>query len=125
MFQVLRDKGFEIRELQHAKAILESEFPTASAELESVLSPIEIPIEELVFGGGGKTKVVQRIEERFNELEWSKHNFELKKIVDGNEIQAISHEIDHVKSFEKGILALEIMLRPLKFIKTLFNPLYH
>jgi hypothetical protein len=62
----------------------------------------------LVFGGGGKTEVVKRIESRFNHNGWKKHNFDLRKLVDGKETQAMSHEIDHVKEFPAGMLALEI-----------------
>lgn len=39
---------------------------------------------------------------------WKKHNFEIKKIVDGEEKESISHEIDHVKRFPAGTFALEI-----------------
>ena len=39
---------------------------------------------------------------------WVKHNFEIKKIVDGKEKESISHEIDHVKVFDSGTFALEI-----------------
>lgn len=38
---------------------------------------------------------------------WKKHNFESKKIVDGEEKEPISHEIDHGKRFKAGTFALE------------------
>jgi hypothetical protein len=108
MLDSLASQGFEIMTLQHAKGILEYEFPDALEELEQVLAPTSIPIQELVFGGGGKTAVVKRLEDRFYGLGWNKHNFNLKKLVDGVETQAMSHEIDHVKKFESGTVALEI-----------------
>ncbi len=108
MYQSLIEKGFDLSMLQHAGAILESEFPDALEELQSVLTSIEIPIKELVSGGGGKSEVVKRIEAEFYTLNWKKHNFELKKLVDNYETLAMSHEIDHVKKFEKGTIALEI-----------------
>ena len=108
MFNELLRRGYDVRTLQHARTILETEFAEAITELQSVLLPISVPIEELVFGGGGKTKVVQRLEARFNELAWTKHNFQLTKLVDGIATQAISHEIDHVKRYGNGVLALEI-----------------
>jgi len=43
-----------------------------------------------------------------DEYGWKKHNFEIKKIVDGEEKESISHEIDHVKRFPTGTFALEI-----------------
>lgn len=87
---------------------MEHEFPKATEELVSVLKPISIPIQELVFGGGGKTEIVKRMESQFNSLSWCKHNFDLKKYVDDVETQVMSHEIDHVKRFENGVIALEI-----------------
>lgn len=108
MFTSLIKKGFDLLTLQHAEAIFKNEFPSALKELELVISSIEIPIEELVFGGGGKTEVVKRMEENFFSLDWNKHNFDLKKLVDGETTQAMSHEIDHVKRFKNGTIALEI-----------------
>lgn len=108
MFEKLIERGFDVRTLQHARAIMESEFPDALQELEQVLLPITIPIRELVFGGGGKTEVVKRIESNFNQFGWPKHIFDLKKVVDGITTQAMSHEIDHVKRYPNGVLALEI-----------------
>jgi hypothetical protein len=108
MFEGLLSRGYDLKTLQHARSILSSEFQEAVSELQEVLFPIRIPIEELVFGGGGKTEVVKRIENRFNQAGWVKHNFNLTKLVDGVATQAVSHEIDHVKKFENGILALEI-----------------
>lgn len=37
-----------------------------------------------------------------------RHKFEIKKIVDGQEKESISHEIDHVKVFSGSTCALEI-----------------
>jgi hypothetical protein len=34
--------------------------------------------------------------------------FEVKKVINGREREAISHEVDHVREFLAGILALEI-----------------
>ena len=39
---------------------------------------------------------------------WKKHVFEIKKIVDGEQKESVSHEIDHVKVFPGGTFALEI-----------------
>lgn len=108
MFQLLEQKGYDLITIQHAKAIIENEFPFAVQELVQVIEPIQIPIAELVFGGGGKTKIVKRMEQSFFNLGWQKHNFDLKKLADGKVTQAISHEIDHVKHFENGTIALEI-----------------
>lgn len=82
--------------------------PQSIADLESVLSVIELPIEEIIHGGGGEGKLTQRLRRGLAELGWAKHNFEIKKTVDGIEKESLSHEVDHVKRFVEGVFALEI-----------------
>jgi hypothetical protein len=109
MFTAIKKKGFQVLTLHHAEAILRHDMSNAIDELEATLLDIEIPIEELVRGGGGEGKLTQRIRNMLNDkYGWKKHNFEIKKIVDGKERESISHEIDHVKIFPNGTIALEI-----------------
>ena len=109
MFEKLKAKGFEVLTLHHAEAILKHDMPQAIEELETVLIEAEIPVEELVHGGGGEGELTQRLRRRLaDDFKWKKHNFEIKKIVDGEEKESLSHEIDHVKKFGSGSFALEI-----------------
>jgi hypothetical protein len=108
MLNSLVDGGFEVFALHHAEAILTYDMPEAVAEIEEVLGGIELPVEELVRGGGGEGKLTQRMRRALAERGWNKHNFEIKKIVDGEETESVSHEIDRVKRFESGIFSLEI-----------------
>ena len=109
MFEKLKKKGFQVSTLHHAEAILKHDMPNAVRELESVLIGVSIPIEELVRGGGGEGQVTQRMRKALSmDHGWNKHIFEIKKTVDGKEKELITHEIDHVKKFEKGTFALEI-----------------
>ncbi len=109
MFEQLRNKGFQVLALHHAEAILRHDMPEAIAELEETLSAIEIPVQELVRGGGGEGAMTQRLRRALADKHgWRKHNFEIKKIVDGVEKESTSHEIDHVKRFAGGTFALEI-----------------
>lgn len=109
MFEKLKKKGFQVLALHHAEAILKHDMVEAASELEQVLLNVEIPAEELVRGGGGEGELTQRIRKSLaNEHGWKKHNFEIKKIVDGEEKESISHEVDHVKRFKAGTCALEI-----------------
>lgn len=108
MLNSLISKGFEVLALHHAEAILTHDMPEAVTEIEKVLEAIELPIEELVRGGGGEGQLTQRIRRALVKYGWNKHNFEIKKIVDGEEKESISHEIDHIKRFSSGIFALEI-----------------
>jgi len=108
MFELLLEKQFQVLTLHHAEAILKHDMPDALKDLEGVLSKIMLPIEELVRGGGGEGKLTQRIRRELSKKGWEKHNFEIKKIVDGEEKESISHQIDHVKKFNTGVFALEI-----------------
>lgn len=94
--------------LHHAEAILKHDMRSAIHDLESVLLETEIPVEELVRGGGGEGKVTQRLRRSLDARGWSKHSFEIKKIVDGKEREATTHTIDHVKEYRAGTFALEI-----------------
>lgn len=109
MFEKLKKKGFQVLALHHAEAILKHDMANAVTELERVLLDVEIPAEELVRGGGGEGEMTQRLRRALaDDYGWKKHNFEIKKIVDGEEKESISHEIDHVKRFKAGTFALEI-----------------
>lgn len=108
MLEKLQEKGFEIQFESHAAAILDHDFPEAVKDLEQALSGLSIPITEIIGSGGGETKGTQRMRHAFNAVGWDKFTFEVKKIINGVEREAISHEIDHVKVFGKYKLALEI-----------------
>ncbi len=109
MFEKIKNKGFQVLTLHHAEAILTHDMADAVTELEKVLLDVEIPAEELVRGGGGEGELTQRLRRALSDNHgWKKHNFEIKKIVDGEEKESISHEIDHIKRFPTGTFALEI-----------------
>jgi hypothetical protein len=109
----LQEKGFDLHFESHAAAILEVDFPQALIDLESVLTNVAVPVDEIIGSGGGETKGTQRMRRALRDLGWKKHNFEIKKTVDGADRESISHEIDHVKEFEGNpesnkVVALEI-----------------
>ena len=116
MLEKLSDKGFEILALHHAEAIIKADFSEALDDLENVLLNAELPILEIVAGGGGETKLTQRIRSGLSERKWSKRNIEITKSVKWGDDQApvevasLSHEIDHVKVFlpDNLVFALEI-----------------
>ncbi|NLX03524.1 MAG: restriction endonuclease [Phycisphaerae bacterium] len=109
MFEQIKKKGFQVLTLHHAEAILKHDMTEGATELEKVLLQLEIPAEELVRGGGGEGEMTQRVRRALaDEYGWEKHSFQIKKIVDGEEKESISHEIDHVKRFAAGTFALEI-----------------
>lgn len=104
----LSTKGFQIEFHSHASAILSIDFPDALVELGSALSDLTIPIEEIIAGGGGEAKGTQRLRRALNTAGWKKTKFEIRKTINGRERESISHEIDHVRDFPAGTVALEI-----------------
>jgi hypothetical protein len=108
MFDRLVENGFQIDFRSHAKAILSGDFPDVAAELEEVLLASTIPIEEIIGSGGGETKGTQRLRNTLAARGWRKHNFIVKRTIDGVEKEAQSHEVDHVRGFDNGMIALEI-----------------
>jgi hypothetical protein len=108
MLDRLLDKDFQIDFRSHAEAIIAGDFPEVATELEEVLIASTIPIEEIIGSGGGETKGTQRLRKALASRGWHKHNFEVIRSIDGVEKEAQSHEVDHVRRFENGVVALEI-----------------
>ncbi|PDT45403.1 restriction endonuclease [Sinorhizobium fredii] len=108
MFEKLTERGFQVEIHSHARAILTVDFPRAVEELEEAVGGLSIPIEEIVGSGGGETQGTQRLRRALAVLGWTKLNFVVEKRINGRAREAISHEIDHVKTFHEGVVALEI-----------------
>lgn len=101
-------QGFEIMYVSHAAAILGQDFSDATREIESVLTGLALPITEIIGSGGGETKFTQRLRRSLTLTGWRKHIFKIAKTVDGTPRELTSHEVDHVRPFENGVVALEI-----------------
>lgn len=101
-------RGFQIESHSHAAAILKGDFPDALLEIDNILSDFEIPVESLVRGGGGEHELTQWLRHKFRGAGWPKHNFVIRKLIDEDERESISHEIDHVRNMQNGVIALEI-----------------
>ncbi len=108
LFEKLKERGFDLVHLSHAHAILSIDFPDAGGELEEALLAASIPIEEIIAGGGGEAKGTQRLRRALAESGWHKTKFEVEKHVNGVKLQSQSHEVDHVRTFDSGTIALEI-----------------
>ena len=108
MFESLIERGFQFEFASHAAAILEVDFSQAIGELERALSGFTIPIEEIVGSGGGETKGTQRLRRALDGLDWPKAVFTVEKVVNGVPRESTTHEIDHVRSLNRGVIALEI-----------------
>ncbi len=109
MFEALEERGFQVEFHSHARAILSVDFPEAVCELESALAATSIPIEEIIAGGGGEAKGTQRLRKALAAAGWPKFTFTIERRINGIPRESMSHEIDHVRTFEQGArIALEI-----------------
>lgn len=108
MIERLSGRGYQIEFVAHAAAILRTDFPEALDELCAVLFDLAIPIEDLVRGGGGETVLTQSLRRAFAERGWRKHVFNITKMIDGVQRETVTHEMDHVRNFSSGNIALEI-----------------
>ena len=84
------------------------DFAGETAELVDTLLGFRLPITEVIGSGGGEAPSTQRLRRTLHGIGWPKHVFEVRLNVDGVTREAISHEIDHVRRAERGVLALEI-----------------
>jgi hypothetical protein len=108
MFHVLQAAGFDVATRNHAQAILSGDFADETEGLVSSLLGFSISARELIQSGGGQAQSTMRLRDALYRAGWKKHNFIIRTIVDGEEREAKSHEIDHVLHCDNGTLALEI-----------------
>jgi hypothetical protein len=108
VFDKLRAKGFEIVCVSHAEAILATDFPAAIDELEASLLDFDVPIQEIIGSGGGESKGTQRLRKSLAAKGWVKTNFLIQKMINGEPRESTSHEVDHVRTFDNGVVALEL-----------------
>lgn len=108
MFETLSANGFQVEFHSHAEAILKIDFPEVADQLEKILLKSTVPIEEIIGSGGGEAKGTQRLRHALHDDGWRKHEFEIQRTIDGVARESISHEVDHIARFKKGVVALEI-----------------
>jgi hypothetical protein len=108
MLESLTQRGFQVEFHSHARAILGADFPHAVRDLETALGGMSIPIEEIIGSGGGEAKGTQRLRRALSDLGWRKMTFTIEKRINDVPRESISHEVDHVRSFDGGVIALEI-----------------
>ncbi len=107
-FPRLSENGFDVAFTFHADAILALHFQGVIEEIGEAVGGVEIPIVEIIAGGGGEAKVTQRLRRRLQSRGWRKRNFAVEKRINARVTYASSHEVDHVKNFAAGMVALEI-----------------
>jgi hypothetical protein len=101
MFEALVERGYQIEFVSHAQAILKIDFPDAAAELEEVILTQSVPIEEIIGSGGGETKGTQRLRNGLAARGWNKETFTIKKTINDEPRESISHKVDHVRVVDR------------------------
>ncbi|HKF13131.1 MAG TPA: hypothetical protein VKB89_31200 [Xanthobacteraceae bacterium] len=102
MFEALKNKGYEIEFVSHSSAILEIDFPDAAAELEQAMLNQSVSIEEIIRSGGGETKGTQRLRNGLTAKGWVQETFTIKKTINDEPRESISHKVDHVRIFDRS-----------------------
>lgn len=100
--------GFQMQSHNHAAAILRGDFPESLDTIDAILSRLAISAESLVRGGGGEHELTQWIRNQFKDAGWPKHEFVVTKLIDGEPLESVTHEIDHVRNDRNGTIALEV-----------------
>lgn len=108
MFHALNMTGFDIATRNHAEAILCGDFQDETDALVSALLSFQLSARELIRSGGGQAASTMRLRDALYGLGWKKHEFIVQTVVDGDQREATSHEVDHVLKGANGTLALEI-----------------
>jgi len=108
MFHVLKAAGFDVRACNHAAAILGGDFANETQALVGTLLNFNLSAKGIIRSGGGQAKSTQHLRDELYKIGWVKHEFVVQTIVDGDEREARSHEVDHVHHADNGTLALEI-----------------
>ena len=100
--------GYDIESRNHARAILQQDFPTQLDSLCETLVEFTIAPGELIRGGGGEATLTQRLRRALEHRGWPKRTITVRKFVDGDERPFTTHEIDHFRTSENGSIGLEI-----------------
>lgn len=108
VFELLKSSGFDLCFTYHADSILRDAFGDITLELQSILLGVQIPLRELVSGGGGEAHVTQRLRRSLERAGWHKTVFRVEKRLNDETTFAQTHEIDHVRRSSVGTIALEI-----------------
>lgn len=94
--QPIRD-GYLIKEVHHATAVLQSDFPEQWQDLIAVLSDFRLYRTEIEAPGGGRSPIALRIDRAFQERGWDDHVFKTAIKVDDAVREKPTHRVDNVK----------------------------
>jgi hypothetical protein len=97
-------KRFQIEERHHACAILAHDFREELADILGCLANFKLVRSEIAVGGGGRSKITERLDGYLRSRGWGKKTHSISMVVDGSERSLETHEIDN----QKGRIAVEV-----------------
>jgi hypothetical protein len=104
---VLDIPGYEIWFTRYADCILKDQFQTALKELEDALNSFHIREEQVIKGGGGKSKISQAFSKLISR--WKKETIKSELHIEDKLVSRQVFELDHYKSFsERGKIGLKM-----------------
>ena len=103
MFEQLKNKGWDVEDLNHGLIISKKLFKKELNLLSDILKTFKLnPEDHFIKRGGGESDQTSYLSKKFQELEWEKNNItSINKIIFERKFNQISkdgtsHEIDHI-----------------------------
>jgi hypothetical protein len=100
--------GYEIYHTRYADSILNDQFPDAKKDLENVLSKFFLREEQIIAGGGGRSEIAKTFTQILIGEHWKEATRETKLYLNGELAAKETIEMDHLKSYPNGDLAVKI-----------------
>jgi hypothetical protein len=88
---------FLTKEVHHASAVLERDFPEQWSDLLEVLTEFRLYRTEIEEPGGSRSPVAIRLDRAFQKRGWKEHGFETSIKVDDATREKPTHKVDNVK----------------------------
>lgn len=95
---------YEIHEWRHSISILQGDFPNEWQDIVNVLKDFRLRKSDIIQPGGRKSPIATQIDAAFYDLGWVEKAFATKIVIDENELESPTHQVDCVKNR----IALEI-----------------
>ena len=88
---------YEVHEWRNGLAVLTAGCPDEWADMQAVLRNFRLYATEIIRRGGNRSRIAIRIDSLLANRGWRKKQFHTKVVVDGDERQSPTHEIDMFK----------------------------
>jgi hypothetical protein len=89
---------YEIHNFYHAVEIMEGGFKKEWKELNKLLNEFTLLATDIVYPGGRKSPIAEKLDGRLYKLGWEEKKFDIRKIVDDFELDTPTHKIDCYKN---------------------------